>query len=322
MVGRTLNDIRRRIDDLADETGSYGVFCGRSGEQFVPITGRRFRDRESATEAAIFAAQYRSTLREYDPQFPYYDPIVCEGPAHARVPERDPDSRSSATTSSPIPTGGARRSADERNTHRTETDRRPPDDSRLIEYCHDVAATVFEQLSEQGHDRVETALMNAYLERVETVADRDRFCVELLRTMAFELDDRLSAAEQARVLDAAAQRLPSTNEDTRDDRDPLEATLSALRSQSVIDSFTVDRHPPDGETGRQSWTVTLGGYAFGTGSSRVPTLPIAIDLLSRSPDSVTVSAASSVGTCEWRLELVFAAENPPRGLTTVSTVRE
>lgn len=320
MVGRTLNDIRRRIDDLADETGSYGVFCGRTGEQFVPITGRRFRDRESATEAAVFAAQYRSALREYDPQFPYYDPIVCEGPAHARVPERDPDSRSSTTSS--IPTGDSRRSVDGRNTHHIETDRRPPNDSSLIEYCHDVAATVFEQLSERGHDRVETALMNAYLERVETVADRDRFCVELLRTMAFELDGRLSAAEQARVLDAAAQRLPSTNEDARDDRDPLEATLSALRSHSVIDSFTVDRRSPDGDTGRQSWTVTLTGYAFGTDSSRVPTLPIAIDLSSRSPDSVTVSAASSVGPGEWRFELVLAAESPPRGLTTVSTVRE
>lgn len=319
MVGRTLNDIRRRIDELADETGSYGVFCGRTGEQFVPITGRRFRDRGSATEAAIFAAQYRSTLREYDPQFPHYDPIVCEGPAHARVPAHQTRSDSNST-SSPISAERSLRSDDER--HHTETGRRPPDDSSLIEYCHDVAATVFEQLSEQGHDRVETALMNAYLERVETVADRDRFCVELLRTMAFELDNRLSTVEQARVLDAAARRLPSTNEDARDDRDPLEATLSALRSQSVIDSFTVDRRSPDGDTGRQSWTVTLTGYAFGTDSSRVPTLPIVIDLLSRSPDPVTVSAASSVGGGEWRLELALAGETPPRGLATVSTGRD
>jgi hypothetical protein len=74
----TLCAIRERIETLADATGEYYVVCGRTGQQPVPVDGVWFPDRETAAEAARTARAYRSLLREYDPQTPVHDFVVCQ----------------------------------------------------------------------------------------------------------------------------------------------------------------------------------------------------------------------------------------------------
>jgi hypothetical protein len=78
MVGRTLTDIRHRLDTLAAPDGPYYLVCARTGERPFPVDGLRFLDRHTAEEAAEVAAAYRSELRDWDPRLPYRDIIVCE----------------------------------------------------------------------------------------------------------------------------------------------------------------------------------------------------------------------------------------------------
>ena len=84
MVGSTLRDISRHVDCLAARDGPYAVVCGRTGCEPHPVSGLRFDDRDTAAEAAEAAAEYRATLRQYDPQVPFYEPLVHDvedGPA-------------------------------------------------------------------------------------------------------------------------------------------------------------------------------------------------------------------------------------------------
>lgn len=77
-MDETLCAIRERIDRLAAATGEYYVVCGRTGQQPVPVDGVWFPDRETATEAARTARAYRSLLRQYDPQTPVHEFVVCQ----------------------------------------------------------------------------------------------------------------------------------------------------------------------------------------------------------------------------------------------------
>jgi hypothetical protein len=97
----TLCAIRERIDALATATGEYYVVCGRTGQQPVPVDGVWFPDRDTAAEAAQTARAYRSLLREYDPQTPVHDFVVCQ-----RVDDRWAD------TVGPADTAGRRREGD------------------------------------------------------------------------------------------------------------------------------------------------------------------------------------------------------------------
>lgn len=78
MVEERLAAVRQRIETLATAAGEYYVVCGRTGQRPVPVGGLSFPDRETAVEAAQTATAYRLLLREYDPEAPIYDFIVCQ----------------------------------------------------------------------------------------------------------------------------------------------------------------------------------------------------------------------------------------------------
>jgi hypothetical protein len=167
MVGRSLRDLRERIESLAVPDGRFEVVCARTGEQPFPVTGARFPDREAAGEAAALAGRYRAALRRYDGHLPPHDFVACEA-----LPG-DP----------PRPAAAA-----------------------MVEFCHDAAGATFEALTDRGHDAVERTVMDRYLDAGETVG-RNELCLSLLRTSAAELAARLDRGEQARVLADAATRL-------------------------------------------------------------------------------------------------------------------
>lgn len=167
MVGRSLRDLRERIEALADPGGRFEVVCARTGEQPFPVTDARFPDRERAAEAADLAGRYRAALRRYDRRLPPHDFVACEA-----LPADPPRPHATA----------------------------------LVEFCHDAAGATFEALADLGHGGVERAVMDRYLAAAETVG-RDELCLSLLRTTAAELADRLSPAEQVLVLADATGRL-------------------------------------------------------------------------------------------------------------------
>lgn len=81
MTERGLCTLRERLESLACDRGEYYLVCGRYGDRPVPATGCRFESRAVAQQAADVTERYRATLREYDPQLPQYDIIVCQTPA-------------------------------------------------------------------------------------------------------------------------------------------------------------------------------------------------------------------------------------------------
>jgi hypothetical protein len=286
MVGPTLVDIREHIEDLATDDGRYYVVCGRTGDRPVPAVGTRFPDRATARAAARATEQYRSALRRYDPQVPYYDLVVCEQlPVDATAASGDANAVPGDTTATPddSTTDPPRNRSTESVTDRRGTDRRD-----LVEFCHRVAGAVFETLSEAGYDAVERAAMDAYFDLAETVGDHDELCLCLLGSMAVELDDRLTPAEQADVLADSAARLESP----ADDADPLDATFLALDRRGVVESY--DRLPAaTDDTG--SVAVQVSGYALSARHGRLPVLPLSLELCrhcsGRPPRSVRVTAA-------------------------------
>lgn len=296
MVGQTLNEIRTSIEGLASADGQYRVVCARTGERPVPSDGLAFPDRETAAEAARLTEQYRATLRRYDPQLPCFDPIVSERPAGTRGCSRRP--RGGNGWDSPLSPGETA--------------------STLIEFCHQVAAAVFETLSDQDYGSVETAVTDAYLERAETVTDRDRLCLTLLESIAIEVDDRLDPTQQADLLTAAAERLPEAPTETDD---LLSDALSQLEVASLLDTYTARPHSIDldGEKRARSRTVLLQSYAFEDVAERLPTLPLALALLRCEPEQpFAITAAIPRGTDTWHLELAHGTGVDPQGLASIS----
>jgi hypothetical protein len=226
MVGTTLLDIRSNIEALADESGSYYLVCARTGERPFPAVGERFRTRALARNAARATEQYRAALRDYDPQVPRYDIVVCQ-----RAPGGEP-----AT-----------------------------DTTGLTEFCHDVAAAVFESLSESGFGTVETAAMDRYFDLAETLTDPDDLCLRLLEGMAAELDARLDPAERAAVVRRAAAGL-----DRRPSASPVASAFEGLRSVGLL-----------GEYDLSGPTVSFSEYALAARNGRLPVLPIAVSLRRR-----------------------------------------
>ncbi|WP_135806272.1 DUF7551 domain-containing protein [Halorussus marinus] len=265
MVGTTLRDLRERIADDHEDGGRYYVACARTGERPVPVAGKRFPDRATAEEAARAAAAYRAELRQYDPRLPCYDLVVSE----------DPGLRDSPIVERSASTGAG----------------------TTLDFCHDVAAAVFEALTALDERAVERAAMDAYLHSAEAVVDPDDLCLVLLATMATEIDDRLGPDRQDEVLRAAADRLGP-----RSSEDPVAATLDRFDGLSLVDDYAIDARPVDPEGGPdRSWTVTLDEYAFDLTGRRLPTLPLAVELLRHRPErTVAVTDARPVGDGAWR----------------------
>lgn len=88
MMGETLGDIRQQIESLASDSGTYYLICGRTGERPVPASGLYFESRSAARAATRATKRYRAALRQYDPQVPYYDVIVCETPTERTIPTK------------------------------------------------------------------------------------------------------------------------------------------------------------------------------------------------------------------------------------------
>ncbi|ESP89977.1 DUF7551 domain-containing protein [Candidatus Halobonum tyrrellensis] len=306
MVGTTLTEIREHIESLASDDGSFYLVCGRTGERPVPAAGERFDGRATARAALRATEQYRTALRRYDPQLPYYDLIVCEDtrPAATAVP---PDARSEreAAPATGSDAGAAAESGTEPSAD--------PERRRLVEFCHRVAAAVFETLSDAEYDGVETAVMDAYFELAETLADPDDLCLCLLECTAAELDARLTPAEQADVLSRAVTRL--TPVEPADD--PVSATFDRLQRLGLVGEYSRSPAAVDIDAGVRTVVVHLSEYALSPREGRLPVLPVAFDLYRQRRDPPSRFRVSRVGD-GWRVVLTFAdGERAPDGLASV-----
>ncbi len=300
MVGVTLAQLRARVEELASDGGTYSIVCGRTGDRPVPAVRKRFDEREVAGEALRATEQYRAALRRYDPQLPYYDLIVCQ--------EMVPSSASVATQwasresvlGSPSDAGS------------------PPERRTLAEFCHRVAASVFETLSDSGARGVETAVMDAYLDLAETVDDPDELCLCLLESMATELDRQLTPGEQGDLLAGAAARLRPLDPTGS----PLPATLSALRTWGLLGEYTQSPAAVDLRGGTRSTVVRLSGYALSPREGRLPVLPLVLDLYRRRPDWLPSSIRAVDVDGGWQLTIAFTDGGEPTGLTCVPIYSE
>jgi hypothetical protein len=300
MVGTTLAEIREHIQSLSSPDGEHYVVCGRTGDRPVPISGLRFDGRSTARNAARAAEQYRSALRRYDPRVPHHDLIVCQDTEDVHSGERSRGTTREAdpqALADPVPSGAS-----------PEPERR-----RLVEFCHGVAAAVFETLSEKGYDALETGVMDAYFDLAETIADPDDLCLCLLESMARELDRRLAPTEQADVLAAAATRLAPTEAADR----PVSATLSVLEDRGLLGGYTRSPWSVDLEEGTRWVVVRLSEYALAPRVGRLPVLPIVLELYRHQPDWSPSALRVADAEGGWRLTLVMARETDPSELVSV-----
>src|SRR6056297_2290493 len=240
VVGTTLVDLRQYIESLASDAWDFSLVCCRTGERPVPAVGHRFESRAIARRAARATDCYRAALRRYDPRLPYYDIVVCQEPLVNSSHPAHSDTLTTETTedaerwSLSEPVVNRPRSAIE---HRA-----------LAEFCHRVAGSVFEELSDGGFDSVETAVMDEYVRLAETVADPDELCLRLVETIATELDERLSPAETQAVLAGAATRV--SNPEATDD--PLWTTFDSLRECGLFGRYVRSLGATDPTNGTRS----------------------------------------------------------------------
>lgn len=317
MVGGTLRDVRAEIRSLSRPDGEYEVVCGRSGIAPSVVAGLTFPDRRAASEAAELACTYRATLRRYDPSIPFDDPLVHEvSPPSVPPPAAPPEARR----------------------------------TRFPLFCHDVAGAVFESLSALGHRSVETAAMETYLTLAEVVDDESDFCLTMLWSLMSELDVRLSAAEQTAVVERTAGLFAPV-----ETANPVSESLRYLQSVGLLDGYTVrtpgadregvadggvagaephdrdsssdggavgaddgDDAEPSPEPERRQWELTFGAYALAERTGRIPTLPIAVDVLRRTgTDSVRFLDGEALSQSRWRLRLTLCETGPSDGLVSV-----
>ncbi len=296
MVETTLTEIREHVRTLASTDGEYFLVCGRTGDRPVPAAGLRFGTRATARTAARATEQYRSELRQYDPHLPFYDVVVCQDTElPGRVtgpPETEREAEAGALSDTAVSDTGPEPGAGHRH---------------LVEYCHRVAAAVFESLSDAGYGDVESAIVDAYFDLAETVADPDRLCLRLLESMADELDAHLGPAEQGEVLGDAAERLGELPAGD----DPVAATCRRLRGHGLLGGFVQAPWSVDLDAGTQSVTVRLTGYALSPRDDRLPVLPVVVGLHRRDldwqPSTVDVAPTDD----GWRLTLELARDREP-----------
>ena len=290
MIGDTLAELRTRIDALASDGGAYYLVCGRTGDRPVPAAGARFPDRESARTAARTVEQYRAHLRRYDPRYPHLDVIVCQD-GGATVP--DPDAW---TLSTPALDGAAVQ----------------PSTRDLVEFCHRVAAAVFETLSDAGHDATERAITSDYDAVADTITDPDDLCLYLLERMAATLDRRLTPTVQATVLTDAATRLSPVDPV----EDPLSDTLGSLQRRGLLGAYRQSPWVADLDAGTRSVDVLLSEYALSPRRGRLPVLPLVVGLYRRRPDRPPSSLWAVDDGDGWRITLALDTGAEPNGLVS------
>ncbi|AXG10868.1 DUF7551 domain-containing protein [Haloplanus rubicundus] len=293
MIGDTLAELRTRIDALTSDDGAYYLVCGRTGDRPVPAAGARFPDRESARTAARTVEQYRAYLRRYDPRYPHFDVIVCQDDRATEDSAADPDP-DTWTLSTPVLDGAAAQ----------------PSNRDLVEFCHRVAAAVFETLSDAGHDATERAITSDYDAVADALADPDGLCLYLLERMATTLDRRLTPTAQARVLTDAATRLAPVDPV----EDPLSDTLGSLQRRGLLGAYRQSPWAADLDAGTRSVDVHLSEYALFPRRGRLPVLPLVVGLYRRHPDRPPSSLRAVDDGDGWRLTLALDADAEPNGL--------
>jgi uncharacterized protein YejL (UPF0352 family) len=292
MIGTTLQDIRSHITALASETGTYYLACAHYGERPVPACGLRFESRSVARAAARATEQYRAALRRYDPQLPHYDVIVCQenrpgAVTQAKAGQQHQCTDTSWTLSEPVLSGQRRTDRD------------------LVEFCHRVAAAVFETLSAYEHDAVESAVMDAYFEVAEQLSTPDGLCLCLLEGMATEIATRLSASDQVEILADATARV---NADRLNSGKPIESgsvdsAFSRLDDLGLVGSYE--------RTERKTTSIELNDYALSPYDDRLPLLPILVELHRCGQQWTPVAASHSTGSADWHVEFVPVGERLP-----------
>jgi hypothetical protein len=303
MNGTTLTEMRDHIEALAGTDGDYYVVCGRTGERPVPVAGKRFADRATARRAARATEQYRSTLREYDPQLPRYDLIVCQetGPLTQTAGLGDPARGDDWTLSEPVLDG-------------------PSLDSnrRLANFCHRLVARLLEILADAGHRTARGALGDTYAEFTETTPDPRERCVRVLEHATDELDARLGGAEQADVLARVAARLPSPPEAT----DPVSATFERLQRVGLLDTYAVSPWSIDLDAGTRTVTVHFSGYALSPQDGRLPVFPVVVELARRRDDWPLPGVRVADVDGGWRVALSFGDDTVSNSPTNAAVRSE
>ena len=276
MVGSDLDELRARIEGLASAGGEYYLVCAQRGDRPVPTDGLRFESPVTARVAARATEQYRQALRRYDPAVPRYDIVV------ARAPKRS---------------GGLAAGRD-----------------RRVDFCHRVAAAVFESLAVANHGEIETAVMEAYLDLAGTLSDPDDLCLCLLETTARKLASALSPGAQAAVLADAAGRLPAV---TPEAESAIDATCSHLESVGLLGSYRRSLWSVNEEAGTRSVTLQLSEYALAPHEGRLPTLPLVVDLYRHSPDQHPTELRVGAVDDGWEVALTVGAERSTDGVVSV-----
>lgn len=275
MLGADLTEMRTRIESLAAPRGDYYLVCARRGDRPVPTDGLRFANRATARAAIHATEQYRQALRRYDPELPQYDIVVSQAPS--------PGERQTAGT-----------------------------DDR-VEFCHQVAAAVFESLAAGGHEEIETAVMDSYLDLADALSDPDELCLSLLGSVSRELAAALSPGAQAAVIADAADRLP---EETSADVTPVDAACARLESVGLLGNYRRSPWSIDTGAGTRSVTVRLSEYALSPRDGRLPTLPLVVALYrtqrGRRPTGVQVNAADD----GWEIALTVGGDAPAEGVAS------
>lgn len=298
MIGHTLGDIRSHMEDLAAETGGYYLVCARHGDRPVPATDLSFDERATARAAARATELYRTKLRQYDTQVPYYDVIVCQ----------DVSVAGRRTTTQPT-SGAPRTEANNWDLSDRVVETVADNRQDRIEFCHRVAATVFETLTEHEYGAVETAVLESYFDLAEQIASPDELCLRLLERMAITLDEQLPLDQQTTVVTEATAKLsgPATT-----DR-PVETALARLETRGILDSYS---HPigPAADC-PQSRRVRLSGYKLTPQDTSLPILPIALELARHRPDRTPPSVRVIDIDDGWQLTLTSATD--PVGVVSV-----
>ncbi|WP_277553178.1 DUF7551 domain-containing protein [Halobaculum limi] len=295
MIGTTLCDLRRHIESLANSDGAYRICCARTGATPIPVVGLAFERREVARAAIRCAEQYRAALRRYDPSVPVCDLVAVECPGGTRPRESVTPSEATDPTMASVGDADPTRSA--------------------VEFCHTVAGVVFEAIADSPHLALQDAIMDEYLDAAEAVDDPDDLCLQLLRSIATELETRLDTDERLAVLRTAGSRMAT---DSRDG-DPAEAVLERLRSAELLRSYTVSSSRTDGDDCARRWQVELDGYALADGDdARLVTLPVVVGLFAHaSATGVVVTDAAPTAEETWRATIETNANGESTGLTEV-----
>ena len=304
MIGTTLTDIRQHIETLATDDGEFYLVCACDGDIPVPASGLRFPDRPTASAAARATEQYRSALRRYDPAVPVYDIVVCQDAGTTR-PTAHQDHPTARQDHSPAATAGLVDSPFEPATGGSTASR-----SDLVECCHRVAGAVFETLSANGHTAVESAVMDAYFELAERLSTPDGLCLCLLESMASEIDERLTPAEQSRLLRAAAARLPSQGSTSH----PIYGSLVLLEANGLLEGY---RYVPDDTAPA---VVHLSAYALAPQHGRLPVLPLAVECYRHQPGFSPASITAVDAEDGWELTIEQTADTDPSGLVSAPIV--